>query len=284
LSSLDRAATLKQKQLKNARDIADRSKRGQQQGVVVGFDADRLSLDADRLESEVETTTADLADTRASLARLRQDTTTRAVQHRELVRSLEQERQMADVRLESMRGQLNGTGGDLLITAPCKGTVLRMMVSTTGAVVQAGDPLGEVACAGQRLQVEMSLNQQAVARVHIGQGAKLLYDAFPYQRYGVRFGNVRWVGPATVGPTRDPAIVGDPQAFRALIDPSDTTINVRGEPQPLLVGMRGHARVVTGQRTLISFAFEPLRALRENFSTPPAAAPPATSRSSRPAS
>jgi membrane fusion protein len=112
-----------------------------------------------------------------------------------------------------------------------------------------------------------------------------LYDAFPYQRFGVRFGNVRWVGPATVGPTRDPAIPGDPQAFRALIDPSDTTINVRGEPRPLLVGMRGRVRVVTGQRTLISFAFEPIRALRENLSTPPAAAqPPSPSRSSRPAS
>src|SRR6476620_2478579 len=115
LGSLERASTLKQKQLKTARDLADRSKRGQQQGVVVGFDADRLGLEADRLESDLETTAADLEDTRASLARLRQDTTTRAVQHRELVRSLEQERQMADMRLQSMRGQLNGDGGDLLI-------------------------------------------------------------------------------------------------------------------------------------------------------------------------
>jgi len=225
------------------------------EGVVVGFDADRLGLEADRLESDVETTAADLEDTRASLARLRQDTTTRAVQHRELVRALEQERQMADVRLQSMRGQLNGDGGDLVITSPCAGTVLRMMVSTTGAVVQAGDALGEVACAGQRLQVEMTLDQQAVARVRVGQGAKLLYDAFPYQRFGVRFGNVRWVGPATVGPTRDALNPGNPQAFRALIDPTDTTINVRGEPRPLLVGMRGRVRVVTGQRTLISFAW-----------------------------
>jgi multidrug efflux pump subunit AcrA (membrane-fusion protein) len=171
VASLDRAATLKQKQLKTARDLADRSKRGQQQGVVGGFDADRLILEADRLESELETTAADLEDSRASLAKLRQDTTTRAVQQRELVRSLEQERQMADVRLESMRGQLNGDGGDLLITSPCTGTVLRMMVSTAGAVVQAGDALGEVACSGQRLQVEMALNQQAVARVRVGQGA-----------------------------------------------------------------------------------------------------------------
>ena len=276
IASLDRTSTLKRKQLVTARDLANRSKRGEQQGVVIGFDADRLVLEADRLESEVEAMVGDLEDTRTALAKLRQDTTTRAVQHREMLRSLEQERQMAGIRLESMRGQLNGSGGDLLITSPCAGTVLRMMVSTTGAVVQAGEALGEVACAGQRLQVEMTLGQQAVARVREGQGAKLLYDAFPYQRYGVRFGNVRWVGPATVGPSRGAV---DPQAFRALIEPGDTTILVRGEPRPLLVGMRGRARVVTGQRTLISFAFEPIRALRENFSTVPN-----TPRTSRPAS
>jgi membrane fusion protein len=274
MATLERSASLKRKQLTTARDIAERSKRGEQQGVVIGFDADRLVLEADRLASEVEATTGELEDTRSSLAKLRQDTTTRAVQHRELARSLEQERAMAGMRLESMRGQLNGDGGDLLITSPCAGTVLRMMVSTTGAVVQAGDALGEVACVGQRLQIEMSLDQQAVARVRAGQGAKLLYDAFPYQRFGVRFGNVRWVGPATVGPTRETA--GGPQAFRALIDPGDTTILVRGEARPLLVGMRGRARVVTGERTLISFAFEPIRALRENLSTVPSA--PATRR------
>lgn len=277
LGSLERSSTLRRQQLVNAREVAERSKRGVQQGVVVGFEADRLVLEADRLASEVETTAAELEDTRGLLAKLRQDTTTRAVQHRELVRSLEQERRTADARLESMRGQFNGDGGDLVITSPCAGTVLRLIVSTTGAVVQAGEALGEVACAGQRLQLEMTLGQQAVARIRVGQNAKLLYDAFPYQRFGVRFGSVRWVGPVTVGPARTTAGAAEPQPFRALIDPADSAIIVRGESRPLLVGMRGRARVVTGERTLISFAFEPIRALRENFSSTPSASPrPAT--------
>lgn len=267
LASLDRVAALKRKQLVTARDIADRSKRGTERGVVGSWDSDRFALDADRLATELESATADQDETRASLAKLRQDTLTRAVQYRELVRTLEQDREMARTRLESMRGQITGVGGDLVITAPCDGTMLRMMVSTTGAVVQAGDALGEVACAGQRLQIEMNLGQQEVARVRAGQGAKLLYDAFPYQRFGVKFGLVRWVGPATV--MRSAAGPGDAHEFRALIDAADSTILVHGEARPLLAGMRGTARVVTGERTLISFAFEPLRALRENFSEPP---------------
>ncbi|HEY4307482.1 MAG TPA: HlyD family efflux transporter periplasmic adaptor subunit [Gemmatimonadaceae bacterium] len=267
LASLERVAALKRKQLGTARDIADRSKRGAQQGVVASWDSDRFALDADQLATEVEFTGAEQEETRAALAKLRQDTLTRAVQYRELVRTLEQDRELSRTRLESMRGQINGVGGDLVITSPCDGTMLRMMVSTTGAVVQAGDALGEVACAGQRLQIEMDLGQQAVARVRAGQGAKLLYDAFPYQRYGVKFGLVRWVGPASV--VRSAGATPDPREFRALIDAADSAIFVRGEARPLLAGMRGTARVVTGDRTLISFAFEPIRALRENLSEPP---------------
>jgi hypothetical protein len=71
--------------------------------------------------------------------------------------------------------------------------------------------------------------------------------------------------------------------FRALIDASDSTIKVQGEARPLLVGMRGEARVVTGRRSLISYAFEPIRALKENFSgspnTPPTPSAPKASGS-----
>jgi len=276
LASLDRMSVLKRKQLETTRDIAARFKRGEQQGIVPGLDAEQLVLEANRLETEVEAAAADQDDTRAALAKLKQDTTTRSVQYRELVRSLEQERDMARARVESMRAQSMSPSGDLVITAPCAGTVLRMMVGTPGAVVQAGDALGEVACAGERLQVELALGQQGVARVRQGQGAKLLYDAFPYQRFGVKFGRVRWVGPATALPAagaQNPS-AAEPQAFRALIDGDDSTIVVSGEPRPLLVGMRGSARVVVGRRSLISFAFEPLRALRENFASVPPAGPP----------
>jgi multidrug efflux pump subunit AcrA (membrane-fusion protein) len=270
LASTERILILKRKQLASARDMAARGKLGADQGIVGGWDADRMALDADRLATELESTIADQEETRAALGKLRQDAMTRDIQYRELVRGLEQDRQVAEARLESMRGQLTGgsPAGDLVVTAPCTGSLLRMMVNTPGAIVQAGDALGEVACAGDRLQVEMTLGQQEVARVRVGQGAKLLYDAFPYQRYGVKAGNVRWVGPATIGHSSGADQgAGDVKAFRALIDASDSTIMVSGEPRPLLFGMRGRAKVVTGRRTLISFAFEPIRALRENFAS-----------------
>ena len=274
-ASLERIATLKKKQLVVTRDIAERSKRGQQSGAVGGWEADRLGLEADQLAADVETVMAERDEARAASEKLRQDAATREVQYRERVRSLQQEGGIARVRLESMHRQPAGVEGDLIVTAPCSGSLLRLMVSTPGAVVQAGDPLGEIACAGERLQVEMMLGQQDVTRVRVGQGAKLLYTAFPYQRFGVKYGRVRWVGPATAGRTTMGATpaAGSEGVFRALIDAGDSTISVRGEARPLLVGMRGEARVVIGRRSLISYAFEPIRALRENFSGSPTSAP-----------
>ena len=271
--SLERIAALKSKQLAMKRDMADRSKRGQQSGAVGGWESDRLTLEADQLAADVELVVADREEARAGLAKLRQDMATRDVQRRELVRSLEQEGAIARVRLESLRRLPGGDEGELVVRAPCGGSLLRLMVSTPGAVVQAGDPLGEIACSGERLQVEMTLAQQDVARVRVGQGAKLLYDAFPYQRFGAKVGRVRWVGPATAGRPATMPLTGTGAVFRALIDAGDSAIAVRGEAHPLLVGMRGEARVVIGRRTLISYAFEPIRALRENFSGTPAARP-----------
>ena len=133
-ASLERIATLKKKQLVVTRDIAERSKRGQQSGAVGGWEADRLGLEADQLAADVETVTAERDEARAASEKLRQDAATREVQYRERVRSLQQEGGIARVRLESMHRQPAGVEGDLIVTAPCSGSLLRLMVSTPGAV------------------------------------------------------------------------------------------------------------------------------------------------------
>jgi membrane fusion protein len=93
---------------------------------------------------------------------------------------------------------------------------------------------------------------------------RLLYDAFPYQRYGIKHGTVRWVSPASV-------TVKDHQVFRVLVDLDERSVQVKGEARPFLAGMGGRADVVVGRRSLISYAFEPVRMLRETLADPPPA-------------
>jgi membrane fusion protein len=111
----------------------------------------------------------------------------------------------------------------------------------------------------------MAMPDDGLALLKAGQGVKLLYDAFPYQRFGTRRGVVRWVGPS--GIKRDST--GLP--FRVLIDLDSPTIAVSGEQRELVPGMGGRADIVVGRRALISYLFEPIRQLRENVADAPAA-------------
>jgi membrane fusion protein len=168
------------------------------------------------------------------------------------------------IRATSLQRDLvNATEGGFSVMAPCDGAVLRLHVNAPGAVVQEGDILSEMGCAGDPLRGELRVPEAGVAQIRPGQGVKLRYDAFPYQRYGVRFATVRWLGPA--GST-----ARDSGEFRALVDLADDSIRVHGQMQALLPGMGGRADIVVGRRSLVSYAFEPIRALRENFAEPPA--------------
>ena len=156
----------------------------------------------------------------------------------------------------------------LFATALTASIVIRIPEAVSGRFtlvpVAASDSV-RTSSAG-RLQGELRVPEAGLARLRPGLGVKLLYDAFPYQRYGVRYGTVRWVGLDSAGGI---AARGESGAFRALIDLADTAIRVDGEPRALMAGMRGEARVVVGRRSLASYALEPIHQLRESVAELP---------------
>ena len=211
--------------------------------------------------AEVE---AESREVETSLEKQRQAVAARDAEYREVERRLAEDTSKARFRAAALRDDLNGSrGGDLSLPAPCTGTILRLTIKAPGAVVQEGELLGELACAGERLQAEALVSQSGIGLIKPGQPVKLLYEAFPYQRYGVKYGTVRWVSPASV-------VVKDRPVFRVLVDLQDEAVVVKGQPRALLAGMGGTADIVVGKRSLLSYAFEPVRQLKENLagSTP----------------
>jgi multidrug efflux pump subunit AcrA (membrane-fusion protein) len=132
-------------------------------------------------------------------------------------------------------------------------------VSATFVLVpeQGADPARALR-SGTRLRAELALPEASMALVRPGQTVKLLYDAFPYQRYGARAATLRWIESAKVG-----------DGFRAFADLESDNVVIQGERRPLAPGMGGKARVVVGRRALVSYAFEPLRQLRESMTASP---------------
>jgi HlyD family secretion protein len=196
-------------------------------------------------------------DVAAGLAKLGQERAARGAEFRELERRLEEDAAKARIRATSLRDELaQSQGSELTVRAPCTGTVLRLQVNAPGAVVQDGEMLAELACGNEPLQAEVQVPPTGAGRIKSGQVVRLLYDAFPYQRHGIRYATVRWVSPATVS-------VKDRNVFRVLADVEEQSVKIKDETRPLMAGMGGRADVVVGRRSLISYAFEPIRQLRE---------------------
>jgi membrane fusion protein len=263
LANLERTLVLKRQQLSLANRQLQQFKKATDEGLTSQMEYSNYEQKANQAAVDLQQTETDQKDSMAAIEKLRHESDARAVEFRETERSLTEAEEKAKIRIKALSADPGGAAGnDLIVMAPCSGTVLRMHAQRPGAVVHEGDVLSEVGCSEERLQAELTVPQSGLAQIRLGQPVKLLYDAFPYQRYGVRFGTVRWTSPASV-------VVNSAAAFRVFVELSDEVVRVNGQPRPLMPGMGGMARVMVGSRSLISYAFEPLRQLRENVSAAP---------------
>lgn len=260
---LARMLALRREQVSVAREQLERSKKLADQGLTSWVEYTDYKLKASQSALELQQLETEERDNLAAIEKLRHDAAARETEIRELERSIRETAASSGFRAKALSGDLAGTAGSsFAVRAPCSGTVLRLEARRPGAVVREGDVLCEIACSGERLQAELTVPQTGLAQVRPGQPVKLLYDAFPYQRYGVQRGKVRWTSPASV-------TVKDAPSFRVFVDLQDLAVRVDGQPRPLMAGMGGTARVIVGSRSLISYAFGPLRQLRENMAAAP---------------
>jgi multidrug efflux pump subunit AcrA (membrane-fusion protein) len=296
-----REIEFKQQAFRVARELAARTERHYKEGIISWLeynnrklDAAKVAVELQQLERQVDSARLKVSQLKseeeqqeiesrltldrlvserrgaqASIDKLRYESAARQSAFTELGRSLREDSEKGAIRTAALRAELGQSRGDqLFVSAPCAGAILRLWVKRPGAVVKEGEPLGDIACGRGPLQAELTMPSAGVGQVKPGQPVKLLYDTFPYQRYGVRRATVRWVSPASVGAD-----------FRVFADIEDEAISVKGEPRPLTAGMGGRAQVVIGRRSLITFAFEPLRQLRESLADAP---PKAGAGGSRP--
>jgi len=271
LATLQRQVEVKQRELALTEDIAARRTKEFDQGVLSAMDANRAKLDVEKLAGEVEVIRAAMVDARNAMARITFEMASRTAAYAETERSIGEELTTYRARKSVLDQDRLREGNALSVEAPCAGTVVTLHVRNPGTVVDEGDPLAELVCAGQPLQAELQLPERGLALVHIGQPVKLLYDAFPYERYGVQYGTLTWLSPASSAGARGPM-------FRAFAELGAETVGVQGTPRAVLPGMTGRAAVIVGQRTLVSYALEPLRQMRESLSAGPPNVAPAGSQ------
>ena len=145
----------------------------------------------------------------------------------------------------------------LTVRAPYAGVVVSQVQQNAGSVVQNGQELCQLAPTDAKPRAQLTLGEAGLPKLASGQHVRLFFDAFPYQRYGIVNATLDWVSPSAVSSPQGPHFVG-----LASLDKTDPA---KRRPLALRVGMGGEARIVVGQRTMIEYAFEPIRQLRENM-------------------
>lgn len=263
LDTLSSQTVMKARQADIAREIAVRQQRSYDEGLTSWVEASKPRLEAERLAVELEQARADAVETRAAMARLRFEMASRRAAFNEIARGVREELEGARTRKGMLDGEASREGNALTIAAPCGGTIVTLVVKQAGTVVRSSDVLAEIACREDRLQAELMVPQRGLALLRTGQVVKLRYDAFPYQRFGVRHATLHWISPTASRPPTDNA--GD-SAFRAIASLDEQTLPIGGQPRAVLPGMAGQASIVVGRRTLVSYLLAPLRTIREAVS------------------
>ncbi|MCA8282719.1 HlyD family type I secretion periplasmic adaptor subunit [Burkholderia cepacia] len=152
------------------------------------------------------------------------------------------------------------------VVAPMRGVVKNVRVHTSGAVVQPGEHIMEIAPVDDTLLVEARIKPSDVAFLRPGLPALVKVSAYDYAIYGGLHGRVVSVGPDTVKDEQR-AASGRPDAtyYRLMVETDANALEVAGRRLPILPGMQATVDVRTGEKTVLDYLLKPIFKAREAF-------------------
>lgn len=256
----------KRRQLALTKQMTESYEKLFREGIASQAQVIAKQLEDSDLSAEIERLTSEQNEARADWEKWKLEMGARQTEFRENERKFKETTATNEIRANALQSALANTDGNQVrLIAPCSGTILKLRVKDAGAVVNEGETVAELVCGGEQLVAELNVPESGIGKLKLAQGVKLKYDAFPYQRYGVKYGKLAWLSPAKGSTTESETA----QAFKARVELTETEITVKGQPKKFAPGMSGTAEIIVGKRTLISYVFEPIRQLRENLSDAP---------------
>jgi multidrug resistance efflux pump len=216
---------------------------------------DLVKLKLDLAASEKDLSVAQRTVQQVNLDRERMET-----EHEQQRGEQQAEIEKLKMRIAALKADLENAQQNLLtIRSPYEGVVISMDQRTVGSVVQQGQVLCQLAPKDSKPRAHITVNEAGLSKLSVAQRVRYFFHAYPYQRYGTVTGKLDWISPSAV-------TTSDGSHFIALGSLDHYEIASRtGQALPLRVGMRGDAHIIVGGRTLIEYAFEPIRQLRENM-------------------
>jgi membrane fusion protein len=167
---------------------------------------------------------------------------------------------VAQAQLEQRRADAQSRS-EYVVRSPMAGHLAALPVRV-GQTLAPGDAVAVIVPQGSRLEAELYVPSRAAGFIRPGQEVRLLYQAFPHQRFGAGAGEVIAVSRTVLAPNEVaiPGIdVGEP-VFRVQVRLAREYVQAYGQRTPLQAGMLLTADVIIDRRTLLEWLLDPLYA------------------------
>lgn len=245
----------------------------QQQAIAEKTVHDLGRLRADKLVSELQYRDAEVRvlNVRQSAAEVQTRIAQLEQEHKQLRHELRRLKSERDANRAMSVSELLGArekaisyklGTRFNLVAPSGGQVTWLQAKP-GASVTAGRTLGVMMPEGSQLLAELWVPSSAIAFVSVGTDVRLMYDAFPYQKFGVGHGRIVKIARSPTSPDELPADLQAVESqYRLLAALDDQQMQAYGKALALTPGMRLKADLILEKRSLLDWLLEPLLAAK----------------------
>jgi len=146
-------------------------------------------------------------------------------------------------------------------TAPISGRVTALATSE-GKATPNGQPLMVIVPDDAQLTAELYAPTRAIGFVEPGKETRLLYGAFPYQKFGSFGGKITSIARIAVDPREtDIPFPFEEPVYRVKVALDQQTVDAFGETAPLQPGMTLQANIVLERQSFLAWLLQPLNAV-----------------------
>lgn len=162
--------------------------------------------------------------------------------------------------MAQQQAQLEGEQG-YIVTAPIAGRVTALQTAK-GRTVNSNLPLMVIVPDKSQLRAELYAPTRAIGFVKPGQEVRILYDAFPYQRFGSFGGKVQSLSRIIIDPRESEVPLKLEEAvYRVTVALDGQAVTAYGDKVPLQPGMTLQANIVLERQSFLSWLLQPLNAV-----------------------
>ncbi len=166
------------------------------------------------------------------------------------------EKNEAELRAAQLAEQLTGRNDKVArrdLRAPLDGVVNRLLVTTVGGVVKAGETIMEVVPDEDRLLIAAKVKPSDIAFLKPGQDARIRISAYDSSIFGTLPGKVVRIGAdAVVDNERKETF------FEVLLEAQKNFLGDPAEHLTISPGMAADASIQTGKRTMMEYMLKPI--------------------------